>query len=187
MRAVSQGRNKALGGDVPDSSTEIPADNTSTWLGIPRSELIHAGRTAVAAVASLLVARLFRLPESYWAAITTVIVMQSTVGAAVTISKHRFVGTALGAATGAVLSTYVGSSWVVFGLGLFALGLICAALGMERNAYRYAGITLIIVMLVARTRSAWIVAMHRFFEISVGILVGLALTAAWPERGRGRS
>jgi uncharacterized membrane protein YccC len=62
---------------------------------------------------------------------------------------------------------------VVFGVGLFVLGLICAALRMERNAYRYAGITLIIVMLVAHTRPPWIMAIHRFFEISVGIAVGL--------------
>jgi hypothetical protein len=55
---------------------------------------------------------------------------------------------------------------------------------MERNAYRYAGITLSIVMLAAHARSAWIEAIYRFFEISVGILVGLALTAAWPEGGR---
>ncbi len=172
---------------MPDASTEAAEAKTSSWLGIPRSELIHAVRTAIAAVASLLVARLFRLPESYWAAITTMIVMQSTLGAAMAISKQRFAGTAMGAAAGALLSTYIGSNWVVFGLGLFVLGVICAALRMERNAYRYAGITLTIVMLISHTRSAWIVAIHRFFEISAGILVGLALTAAWPESGRAKS
>jgi uncharacterized membrane protein YccC len=164
------------------AGTEMAEAGINTAMGIPQRELIHAVRTAVAAVVSLLVARLFRLPESYWAAITTMIVMQSTLGGALAISKQRFAGTAMGAAAGALLSTYVGSSWVVFGVGLFLLGVICAALRMERNAYRYAGITLIIVMLVAHTRSAWIVAIHRFFEISVGIAVGLVLTAAWPER-----
>jgi hypothetical protein len=36
-------------------------------------------------------------------------------------------------------------------------------------------------MLVAHTNAEWIVAVHRFFEVSVGIAVGLALTALWPE------
>jgi uncharacterized membrane protein YccC len=157
------------------------------WLGAERSELGHAARTAVAAVASLVIARLFRLPESYWAAITTIIILQSSVGAAWTISKQRLAGTALGAAAGALLGTFVGPytgviAAGVFGASLFALGVICALLRIERNAYRYAGITLAIVMLVARTQAAWIIAVHRFFEISVGIAVGLVFTAVWPER-----
>ena len=53
--------------------------------------------------------------------------------------------------------------------------------GIERGAYRYAGITLVIIMLIARTQPAWIIAIHRFCEISVGIAVGLILTAVWPE------
>ena len=146
-----------------------------------RSELIHAVRTTIAAIAALLIGRLFRLPESYWAAITTIIVMQSTLGAAFTASKQRLAGTALGAVMGALLATYVGSNVAAFGVGVFALGMICAFLGIERNAYRYAGITLAIVMLVARTRPAWIIAVHRFVEISVGIAVALILTAVWPE------
>ena len=29
---------------------------------------------------------------------------------------------------------------------------------------------------------AWIVALHRFIEVSVGIIVALAVVAFWPER-----
>jgi uncharacterized membrane protein YccC len=149
-------------------------------LGTDHSELVHAAQTAIAAVVSLLVARLFHLPEAYWAAITTLIVMQSSLGAAWTLSKQRLAGTALGAIAGALLSAYVGSNVWIFGAGVFVLGVICALLRINRNAYRYAGITLAIVMLVAHTQPAWIIAVHRFFEISVGIAVGLLLTAAWP-------
>src|SRR5208282_5222244 len=145
----------------------------STWLHVDRKELIHAARTAIAAVASLLIARSFRLPDPYWAAIATMIVMQSTLGAAWTVSKDRFVGTALGAAAGGLLATYAGQSVAVFGAGVFALGVLCAILRIDRSAYRYAGITPVIVMLIARTAPAWIIAIHRFIEISVGIAVGL--------------
>jgi len=146
-----------------------------------RKEFIHAARTTVAAIASLLIARLFRLPEAYWSAIATLIVMQSALGAAWTVSKDRLAGTALGAATGALLGTYFGLSVIPFGAGLFLLGVACAMLRVERSAYRYAGITLVVVMLVARTQPAWIIAVHRSIEMSVGIAVGLFLTAFWPE------
>ena len=142
---------------------------------------MHSARTAVAAVVSLLVARLFRLPEAYWAAISTLIVMQSTLGAALPISAQSFAGTAVGAAVAAVISTYFPGNVLVFGIAVFAIGLVCAAFRVERSAYRYASITLAIVVLIPRSSSEW-VAVHRFLEVSIGIAVGLAITALWPER-----
>jgi uncharacterized membrane protein YccC len=153
--------------------------------------LEHSARTAVAAMVSLLAARLFGLPEAYWAAITTLIVMQSDLGAAFTVSGRRLAGTALGASVGALLATYFGSNVLAFGAGIFVLGVLCALLGranrrlpeyLDRTAYRYASITLAVVMLVVRFNDAWIVALHRFIEVSIGIAVGLVLTLLWPER-----
>ena len=139
-------------------------------------------RTTVAAVVSLFVARLFKLPEAYWAPVTTLVVTQSSIGEAITSGWQRFVGTALGAAAGALLATYFGPSAIVFGAGVLGLGLICAILHLDRPAYRFAGITLAIILLIARARAPWVIAAHRFFEVSVGIAVGLAVTALWPER-----
>jgi uncharacterized membrane protein YgaE (UPF0421/DUF939 family) len=150
---------------------------------LSRLGLEHPLRTAIAAVVSLLVARAFRLPEAYWSAITTlVVVTQSSIGDAMTNSWQRFVGTALGAVAGALLATYFGPSAIIFGAGVFVLGLVCAILHLDRPAYRFAGITLAIVILVARARPPWVIAAHRFFEVSVGIAVGLAVTALWLER-----
>jgi uncharacterized membrane protein YccC len=145
------------------------------------ASVIHSARTAVAAVLSLLVARLFRLPEAYWAAITTLIVMQSTLGAALPISAQRFAGTALGAAAGGMLATYFPGNVLAFGAGVFVVGILCAALRVARSAYRFASITLAILMLVPRSNSGWAVALHRSLEVSVGIAVGLFVSAVWPE------
>jgi uncharacterized membrane protein YgaE (UPF0421/DUF939 family) len=151
-------------------------------LGVNRHSLVHATRTAVAALISLLVARQCRLPEAYWAAVTTLVVMQSSLGATLEISGHRLAGTALGAAAGALLSDWFGANAFAFAGGVLVLGLVCAVLHLERNAYRYAGVTLAIVMLITRDQAGWIVAAHRFAEVSVGIVVGLVLAAVWPER-----
>jgi uncharacterized membrane protein YccC len=155
-----------------------------------RPAVEHSARTAVAAIASLLVARVFKLPEAYWAAISTLIVMQSSFGAALKVSVRRFAGTALGAAVGALLATHWGTNVLAFGAGIFLTGLICLALGraqrfneyLDRTTYRYAGVALAITMLVVRYNAPWVVAVHRFLEVSIGIAVGLALTVLWPER-----
>jgi uncharacterized membrane protein YgaE (UPF0421/DUF939 family) len=143
---------------------------------------LNAARTAVAAIVSYLVARLFRLPEAHWASISTLIVMQSTLGAALPVSVQRFAGTAIGAAIGAAVATYFPGSLWAFGIAVFMVGMLCAAFHVERSAYRYASITLAIIMLVPRSTSVWLVAIHRFFEVSLGIAVGLMLSAIWPER-----
>ena len=159
----------------------MPGANNPIPLRVNQQAVIHVVRTSIAAVASLLVARLFRLPEAYWAAITTLVVMQSSLGAALTVSWQRFVGSAIGAAAGALFATYFGSNTAMFGVGIFVMGILCAALRLDKAAYRFAGITLAIIMLIAHTAPAWIVAVHRFIEVAVGIAVGLALTAVWPE------
>ena len=159
----------------------MPGANNPIPLRVNQQAVIHVVRTSIAAVASLLVARLFRLPEAYWAAITTLVVMQSSLGAALTVSWQRFVGSAIGAAAGALFATYFGSNTAMFGIGIFVMGIVCAALRLYKAAYRFAGITLAIIMLIAHTAPAWIVAVHRFNEVAVGIAVGLALTAVWPE------
>jgi len=150
------------------------------WTGWP--VLVHSLRTAVAAVASVLVARLFRLPETYWAAITTLVITQSSLGAALAVSWQRFVGTALGAAVGAMVASYFGPHVLVFGASVFLLGLLCALARADRSAYRFGGIALAIVLLIPRTSPAWQIALRRFAEVSIGIAVALIMTVVWPER-----
>lgn len=146
------------------------------------SWIVHSVRTALAAVLSLAFARLLRLPEAYWAAITTLVVMQSTLGAAWTVSTRRFLGTALGALVGGVVGSALGGGLLVFGLGIFALGLICGALRLDVSAYRFAGITFAIVALVVHSEPAAAIALHRFVEVTMGILAALFVTAVWPAR-----
>jgi uncharacterized membrane protein YgaE (UPF0421/DUF939 family) len=143
--------------------------------------LVHSMRTAVAAVASLVVARFFTLPEAYWAPITTIVITQSSLGAAFEVSTQRFFGTALGVALAAIVATYLGHTLFVFAMSVFVLGLLCAAVHLDRSAYRFGGVGLAIVVLLPRQAPAWQVAFHRFVEVSIGIGVALLLTLVWPE------
>src|SRR5260370_24042356 len=125
------------------------ASDRAQWAGWP--VLVHSLRTAVAAVASVLVARLFRMRETYWAAITTLVITQCALGAALAVSWQRFVGTALGGAVGAIVARYFGPHVLGFAASVFILGLLCALGGSDPRPYRFGGVALAIVLLIPRT------------------------------------
>jgi uncharacterized membrane protein YccC len=146
--------------------------------------ITHAIRTAVAATVSVIIARLVQMPEAYWAAIATLVVMQSTLGATLTLSIERIIATAVGASAGALEANYFRANLVAFAVAIFLLGLLSFAFRLEKTAYRYASITLTIVVLIPRSAAPWMIALHRFIEFSVGIIVALAFVAVWPEHRR---
>lgn len=153
---------------------------------LTRDGVERAARTTIAAAASFAIAKALGLSEPQWAAISTIVVILSAVGAAFTVSRQRFLGTALGAAAGALLAMGLGSGLLAFAAGVFGLGLVCAVARLDRAAYRFAGITLAIIVLAPLDQPAWVTAMHRFIEVSLGIAVGLAITRVWPEHGGAR-
>ena len=66
-------------------------------------------------------------------------------------------------------------------VAIILIGLLSYGFRLERTAYRYASVTLAIIVLIPRTNPAWIVALHRFIEVPVGIIVALLVVAIWPE------
>jgi uncharacterized membrane protein YccC len=155
-----------------------------TWEKENLPSITHAVRTAVAATVSVLIARLAQMPEAYWAAIATLVVMQSTLGATLTLSLERIVATAVGASVGALESKFFGPNLVAFAITIVLIGLLSILFRLEKTAYRYASITLAIIVLIPRSAPAWTIALHRFIEVSIGIIVALAVVAVWAERKR---
>lgn len=145
------------------------------------TKLRYPARSTIAAVAALVAARVLGFPEAYWAPISAVVVVQSDFGTSLTMSWHRLAGTAMGAVAGALMAAYMGRSVVTFGLGIFGVGLLSVVLRLERPANRFAAIAFSIVLLVVRPEPTWVIALHRFLEVSVGIVAGLLLSAVWPE------
>ncbi len=146
--------------------------------GVNRAAVLDSLRATLAAVIALLLARLLKLPESYWAPISTIVVVQSTIPPR-TLGWQRFVGTALGAVLGAAIATFFSSSAWVYATGIFLCGMLAWLLRVG-GAYRFAAITLSIILLINRGRPPWIVAWHRFLEVSLGIAVALVVTTLWP-------
>ena len=147
-----------------------------------RENLVHAARTTLAAALSMLAARALGLPEYYWAPISTMIIMQCVLGAVQIVSWQQMVGTALGSAVGALLATFFNLSVAAYLVGVFTLGLLCAVLRLDRAAYRFAGVTLTVIMLIPRPGPIWVASFHRFIEVSLGIAVGVVVTALWPKQ-----
>lgn len=145
--------------------------------------LVHSIRTALASTCSLGFARLFNIPQPYWAAVTTLVVMQSTLGASWKVSTRRIAGTALGAVAGGLVASSFGMNVILFAIVLFLLGVLCGILRLDPSAYRFAGITFAIVTLVSHIQyPPWVIAGQRFAEVCIGIIVALALVAVWPTR-----
>ena len=155
-----------------------------TWKEENLPSVWHAVRTAVAATLSVLLARLVGMPETYWAVIATLVVMQSPLSSTAPLAVQRIVASALGASLGAIELACFGANLAAFGATIFVLGLVSMAFRLERVGYSYAGITLAIIVLIPRSEAPWIAAAHRFAEVSLGILVALAVVAVWREEQR---
>jgi len=70
---------------------------------------------------------------------------------------------------------------MAYGLSIFILLLLSAATHVDRTGFRIGSLMLTIIMLIQRTDPVWRVALERFAEVSVGILVALFLVKVWPE------
>jgi uncharacterized membrane protein YgaE (UPF0421/DUF939 family) len=163
----------------------LRADTTPAPAAVHDRLTIHHGlRTAVAAGLSYWVAQLLHLPGPYWAAISSIIVMQSEVGATLIASRDRFVGTAIGAVVGWITAEVWHGYVAVFALGVFVVIVTCTLLRFK-NSGRLGGVTVAIIVLIAHTGPTWHVAIERFVEVSLGIVVSLAVAevsskaAAW--------
>ena len=137
-----------------DGREIFDAENVAQWtrptdrIGSTKRQVFeHSARTALTAIVSMLTARMFALPQSYWAPITTLVITQSSLGTTLAVSWERFIGTVLGAAIGTVAASYFGPNPLVFGIGVFLLGILCSGVHADRSAYRFSGVTLAIVLL----------------------------------------
>ena len=157
----------------------------NTWLSktLPRTRIELAVATGIAGALSLYAARFLQLPQGYWAAISSFIVLQSNVAATLGAARGRMIGTAIGAVMGAIFVRYLGAHPLWLGLAVVLTVLICQGLGLE-DSYRLACVTVAIVMVVHSANSAWVTAGDRFLEVSLGIIVAVLVAAILEHKGK---
>ena len=167
-----------------DLNKKLRAQPSFSFLSWEQQKLIAlAFKTTFAAALCWRVAFLFGLHDGYWGAISAIIVMQSNVGATVTASRDRLIGTFIGAGFGFLFSLWDKLPWNFVG-ALLAAMLLCGLLGLK-NSSRLAGVTVCIVILVHQAGSHWPIALGRIGEVVLGIVVALAVsTLVFPDRAR---
>ncbi|CAM5776504.1 FUSC family protein [Labrys miyagiensis] len=158
------------------------------WSASRRSELTLAIRITVAAGLAFAAVKLVGLSQSSWAVITSVIIMQTSLGGSVKAAMDRMAGTLVGAVWGALVSIVIShhSNIETGGAVLIAVGptALCAAL---RPSFRVAPITALIVLIPSgSTLTPYAFALERVAEIAIGILVGVAVAlVVLPARAHG--
>jgi uncharacterized membrane protein YccC len=152
--------------------------------GISWSALSFAVRTASASLIALYIAFRINLDDPRWAAITVWVVAQSSRGMSLSKSQYRILGTALGAVAAIVLIALFSQTPELFLLALAAwIGLCTGVATSLRNFRAYAavlaGYTAAIIGLDAAAvpPHAFDIALARFLNVAVGILVEAMLTA----------
>ncbi len=152
----------------------------------------HAFKTGLAAATAAALYLALNLPHGFWAVVSAVVVMQANIGASFKASWARLIGTALGAFIGALLAA-LGNAFgpaglapgsttpggiamcsIFAGLGVALTGGLCVLLKLK-DAYRLAGVTCAVVLLVFFA-SPWESAFQRTLDVSIGIAVALGVT-----------
>ncbi len=141
------------------------------------SQVRHALRVGIAAVSTLIIAELFKLEQGYWAVISAIIVMHATMGRSLTAGWARILGTAVGATLSAIAVMLLGDTPLSLGLAIFLTLLVCAYLTYLHEAFRMAGVTAGIVILVGAGEASIVhTAFVRFLEISLGVAVAMVVS-----------
>lgn len=135
------------------------------------AELRHALRVVIAVVAAFAVVKLFGLPQGWWAVITALLVVQTSVGGSLKAALDRLWGTMAGAFYGALVALAIPHA-SDFGLGIaIAVAILPLAFLAAVNAiFRVAPVTALIVMLpiYGPASDPLISAADRVFEIVIG-------------------
>jgi uncharacterized membrane protein YccC len=159
------------------------------WLKGRSGALRLALRTTLAGLITFGVAHLFQLPQAYWAVLTSVIIMQASVGGSLKASLDRLLGTFVGAVWGATVTLAIPHRDIL-SLGL-ALAVALAPLALVaalKPSYLVAPVTAIIVLLGTTGVQLGPVryAIDRVLEIGLGCVVGFAVSLLiLPARAHG--
>jgi len=140
-------------------------------------ELRLAVRVTTAAVLAFAIAKLLGFAHGYWAVITAIIVMQTSVGGSLKAAVDRLLGTMAGALYGAAVALLIPHGTTTeLTAAMVAAILPLALLAAVKPGFKVAPVTAFIVLVPLSGAAAppLTYALERILEISIGSVVGLA-------------
>jgi uncharacterized membrane protein YccC len=159
----------------------VKLGNPFTFFRQHIAELRHALRVVTAVVAAFAVVKLLGLPQGWWAVITALLVVQTSVGGSLKAALDRLWGTIAGALYGALVAIAIPhTSDLGLAVAIAAAILPLAWLAAVNAIFRVAPVTALIVLLpiYGHAASPLVSALDRVFEIVIGNIVALAVTFA---------
>ncbi|CAN5143732.1 FUSC family protein [soil metagenome] len=149
------------------------------WIELNSVQLGLATRIVVASLLTFVLCHVFALQQSQWAILTSIIVMQSSVGASLKATFDRFSGSIGGALWGVcVLLAVPHHTPMEMGVALSITLIPLALLAAFKPSFRVAPITAVILLLIPTLQESdprW-VGLDRVFEVGVGSIVALLVS-----------
>jgi len=152
-----------------------------------REDWPDALRMVLATVLAAIISTALRLPETYWAVLSAVIVSRPNAGGSAKAGASRLIGTVFGSVV--AMAVIVGRSWHVPEIVLLAAAMVPLSLFVTAfEEYRTAPIAAIIIL---SSGSALLSPMHlallRLAEITIGSVTSSLIGAVvLPSRGHGQ-
>jgi uncharacterized membrane protein YccC len=143
-----------------------------------QAEMKLALRVTIAGALAFAITKAFSLPQGYWAAITAVVVMQTSVGGSLKAAIDRFSGTLAGAVYGGAIAALLPqTSPLSLGLAIVVALFPLALLAAVSPSFRVAPVTSLIMLLppTGQALGPLASAFDRVAEITLGNVVGVVV------------
>lgn len=151
-----------------------------------KQPLFTALRSGIAVVIAILFVAIFEVKFGYWLILTTIIILQPTLGATLNKAKQRTIGTLLGVAVGSILILAISHSLLGIAICIAFLIFTCVLTRtISQAVFVFSGTIIAILLLNAGQTPNWEYAVYRMIDTLLGVSIGLGASfLLWPNWAR---
>jgi uncharacterized membrane protein YgaE (UPF0421/DUF939 family) len=131
-------------------------------------------KTAIAVVVSILISKGLKMEYPFYAAIASIISMQSSVKNSYKVGRNRMLGTMVGALVGYLCAIISPGNSILTGIGIICVIYACNLLNW-RESTSIACVVFCAIMLNLKGGSAAIYSVNRIIDTFTGIIVAIAV------------
>ncbi|OGT32029.1 MAG: hypothetical protein A3E87_10800 [Gammaproteobacteria bacterium RIFCSPHIGHO2_12_FULL_35_23] len=143
-------------------------------------------RGAIAIVLSFWLSHFLKINYAYWVVLTTVVILQPSVGATLVRAQQRVLGTILGVLIGALLISLFHNQ--VIPITIILLLLVFLALWLMLINYVWSlffATAALIIIIGSKIENPWLFVRDRLGDTILGVIIGLLLSLTlWPSWAR---